>query len=41
MSASKAMEWAILIDFAILVMLSIDVYFTYQNYMLKMQEGGH
>lgn len=39
MSASKSMEWAILIDFAILVMLSIDVYFTYMNYQRNLQRG--
>lgn len=39
MSSSKQMEWAILIDFAILVMLSIDVYFTYQNYQHNLQRG--
>ena len=39
MSASKAMEWAILIDFAILIALSIDVYFTYQNYLMNVERG--
>ena len=40
MSASKAMEWAILVDLAILVMLSIDVYFTYLNYQRNLQRGN-
>lgn len=40
MSSSKALEWAILIDFAILIMLTIDVYFTYQNYQRNLQRGA-
>ena len=40
MTASKVVEWALLVDVAILVMLSIDVYFTYQNYQHTLQRGN-
>ena len=38
MSASKVVEWALIVDIGILIMLSIDVYFTYQTYKMRVEE---
>ena len=38
MTASKVVEWALIVDIAILVALSIDVYFTYQNYKMRLED---
>ena len=40
MTSSKVLEWALFIDFAILVMLSIDVYISYQNLKLQQAQRG-
>jgi hypothetical protein len=37
--SEKLLRYGVLIDLAILIALSIDVYFTYQNYKLHEQRG--
>lgn len=40
MTSSKLLGWALIIDLAILVALSIDVYISYQNSLILMQMQG-
>jgi hypothetical protein len=41
MSDSKLMQWAVIIDFLILVVLSYDVYLTYQFHQSQVNGGSH
>ncbi len=40
MMASKLIGWALVVDIAILIALSIDVYFSYQNMLMMRQMSG-
>jgi len=42
MSDKELLKWAILVDVAILIVLSYDTYIAYQFYkQQKQQQGGH